>query len=167
MPWYVYTLVFIELLVVAWIDFKTSIISNYWFLINILAFVLLSIFLPKIYIWGIQNFFIPAAFILVGFMLFQLNIMGAGDSKYLFSLFLLVPFEQQDQAFYTLIYSTLVVGSMSFIINIYQNKKRLAVAFDRKDTELIRGVFGKKFTYAPVILLSWIWFGVIARVWEQ
>ena len=166
MPWYVYGLIFLELLLVAWIDFKTAIISNYWFLVNILSFVLLSIFLPNIYIWGVQNFFLPLAFVLVGFMLFQLNIMGAGGSKYLFSLFLLVPYELQDMAFYTLIFSTILVGSMSFLINIYQNKKRLALALDKKDVQSIKGIFGKKFTYAPVILMSWIWFGFIARVWE-
>ncbi len=166
MPLYVFLLIFFELLIVAWIDFKTAKISNYWFLINVLAFVLLSIFLPKVYIWGIQNFFLPIAFIFVGFMLFQLNIMGAGDSKYLFSLFLMVPYELQDQAFYTLIYSTILVGGMSFFINIYQNKKKLAFAFERKNVGIIKGVFGKKFTYAPVILMSWVWFGFVARVWE-
>lgn len=165
MPWYVYTLIFAELLFVAWIDFKTAIISNYWFLINILGFVLLSIFLPNIYVWGVRNFFLPAAFIFVGFMLFQLNIMGAGDSKYLCSLFLLVPYQQQDQAFYTLIYSTIVVGGISFIINLYQNRKKLTIAMNNKDVSLIKRIFGKKFTYAPVILLSWVWFGFLVRIW--
>lgn len=166
MPWYIYSLVFIELAIVAWIDFKTSIISNYWFLVNILAFVLFSIFLPDVYIFGVKNFFLPLAFIFVGYMLFTLNIMGAGDSKYLFSLFILIPYESQDYMLYTLIYSTVVVGMMSFFINIYQNIQKLKLAYENKNVELIKGIFGKKFTYAPVILLSWIWFGYLVRVWE-
>jgi prepilin peptidase CpaA len=166
MPWYIYSLVFLELTFVAWIDFKTSIISNYWFLVNILAFVLFSIFLPDVYVFGIKNFFLPLAFIFVGYMLFTLNIMGAGDSKYLFSLFILIPYESQDYMLYTLIYSTVVVGGMSFFINIYQNTQKLKLAFENKNVELIKGIFGKKFTYAPVILLSWIWFGYLVRVWE-
>jgi prepilin peptidase CpaA len=166
MPWYIYSLVFVELAFVAWIDFKTSIISNYWFLVNILAFVLFSIFLPDVYVFSIKNFFLPLAFIFVGYMLFTLNIMGAGDSKYLFSLFILIPYESQDYMLYTLIYSTVVVGGMSFFINIYQNSKKLKLAFENKNVELIKGIFGKKFTYAPVILLSWIWFGYLVRVWE-
>jgi prepilin peptidase CpaA len=166
MPWYIYSLVFVELAFVAWIDFKTSIISNYWFLVNILAFVLFSIFLPDVYVFSIKNFFLPLAFIFVGYMLFTLNIMGAGDSKYLFSLFILIPYESQDYMLYTLIYSTVVVGVMSFFINIYQNSKKLKLAFENKNVELIKGIFGKKFTYAPVILLSWIWFGFLVRVWE-
>jgi prepilin peptidase CpaA len=92
--------------------------------------------------------------------------MGAGDSKYLFSLFILIPYESQDYMLYTLIYSTVVVGVMSFFINIYQNIQNLKLAFENKNVELIKGIFGKKFTYAPVILLSWIWFGVLVKVWE-
>lgn len=166
MPWYIYGFVFFELAVVAWIDFKTSIISNYWFLINLVVFVVLTFLMPEIYKWGIKTFFLPAAFIFVGYMLFTLNIMGAGDTKYLFSIFVLIPYQSQDYALYTLIYSTVVVGVISFLINLYENIEKVTSAFKQKNIELIKGVFGKKFTYAPVILLSWVWFGYIIRVWE-
>lgn len=166
MPWYVYAFVFVELVIVAWIDFKVSKISNYWTIINVLAFVLLSIFLPNIYIFSIKTFFLPLAWLLAGYMLFTLDIMGAGDSKYLFSIFILLPYAVQDLALYTLIYSTVTVGVMSFLITVYQNKEKLSEAYRTKSIELIKGVFGKKFTYAPVILMSWVWFGILAKVWK-
>lgn len=166
MPWYAYTFVLIELLIVAWIDFKISKISNYWTIVNIVTFITLAVAFPEIYKFNIKTFFLPLAFVLAGYMLFTLNIMGAGDSKYLFSIFILIPYGTQDLALYTLIYSTVTVGMMSFFINVYQNKTKLLDAYEQKNVEMIKGVFGKKFTYAPVILLSWVWFGFLAKVWK-
>ena len=47
--------------------------------------------------------------------------------------------------------------------NILENLDRLIVAFRTSNLSLIKGVFGKKFTFAPVIFVSWLWFGWTIR----
>jgi len=166
MPLYIFGIILFELIFVAWIDFKTKKISNYWIVANLVGFTILAFLQPDIFKFNIKIFFLPLVFILVGYMLFTLNIMGAGDSKYLFSIFLLVPSSMHDLALYTLIYSTVVVGLISFMINLFYNSKKFRKAIETKDVLLLKSILGKKFTYAPVILLSWVWFGFLAKVWQ-
>lgn len=166
MPASIFTIILIELLFVAWIDIKTKKISNYWILVNLTGFIALVFLQPEIFEFSVRALFMPLVFVLVGYMLFTLNIMGAGDSKYLFSIFLLVPYPMHDLALYTLIYSTVVVGLISSVINLFSNKEKLKKASETKDMALLKSILGKKFTYAPVILLSWLWFGYLGKVWQ-
>jgi prepilin peptidase CpaA len=159
LPIVVYIFIAIQLLVVAYIDFKTKKISNMWMLINFLFFCLLTLVFPTIYTWSFSAFFFPMAFIFVGILLFMMNIMGGGDSKYLSSLYLLVPVNFQETTFIYLLYATVLVGSTLLVFNTLKNFDTIVVYFKTRDIAGIRRIFGKKFTYAPVIFIAWMWFG--------
>ena len=158
-PMMVFVFLSIQLLVVAYIDFKTRKISNMWILINVIFFLVLTFVYPQIYVWSFSVLLFPAAFFIVGFSLFALNIMGGGDSKYLSSLYLLIPLKFQEVVFLYLLYTTVIVGSSLLLFNALKNFDRIVLLVKVGDTRGIRKIFGKKFTYAPVIFIAWMWFG--------
>ena len=159
LPVIVFAFIAIQLLVVAYIDFKTRKISNVWILINFIFFCALTFLFPKIYVWSLGTLFFPLAFIFVGILLFMMNIMGGGDSKYLSSFYLLVPLGFQEMVFQYLLYTTVIVGSSLLLFNILKNFDRITLLFKIGDVSGIKKIFGKKFTYAPVIFIAWMWFG--------
>ena len=158
-PLVVYIFVSIQLLFVAYIDFKTKLISNNWVIINFSFFCLLSYIFPDLYLWQPKMFIYPLAFLFVGFGLFILKIMGGGDSKYLSSLYLLVPINFHESVFIYLLYTTVIVGSSLLVFNLIKNFDRIVLMAKTHDVVGIKRIFGKKFTYAPVIFISWMWFG--------
>ncbi|MEA9354614.1 prepilin peptidase [Bacteriovorax sp. PP10] len=158
-PIVVYVFISIQLLFVAYIDFKTQKIANMWMLINFLFFCLLTIVFPTVYIWSFEAFVFPLAFLLVGFALYMAHIMGGGDSKYLSSLYILVPLNMQETVFTYLLYATILVGSTLLLFNILKNLDIIIIHFKMRDIAGIKKIFGKKFTYAPVIFIAWMWFG--------
>lgn len=158
-PMMVFIFLSIQLLVVAYIDFKTSKISNTWLIINFIFFCLLTIVYPKIYVWNFSVMLFPVAFLIVGFALFVVNIMGGGDSKYLSSLYLLIPLGFQEIVFLYLLYTTVIVGSSLLLFNTLKNFDKIVLLVKIGDVKGIKKIFGKKFTYAPVIFIAWMWFG--------
>ncbi len=112
-----------------------------------------------VYKFSFSSLFYPLAFLMVGYVLFTLKIMGAGDSKYLFSIYLVLPVTEHEESFLCLAYTTTVVGLCLFLINIFSNSDKIKIAILSRNVSMIRNIFGKKFSYAPVILLSWLWFG--------
>lgn len=158
----IYIFLFIELLFVGILDFKYKKISNYWHVVNIALFVFLLFSFPNLYQLSWQTFFFPLVFLLVGYLSFLIKLVGAGDTKFLFGLYLLIPYPLHEEAFLCLAYTTVVVGLFLFFQNTVKNFDRILVAWKTKDTSLIKGVYGKKFSFAPVIFISWIWFG-----WEN
>lgn len=159
MPLMVFVFISIQLLFVAYVDFKTSKISNVWLLINFIFFCVLTFVYPQVYFWDIGALLFPVAFLLVGFVLFVMNIMGGGDSKYLSSLYLLVPLGFQDTVFLYLLYTTVIVGSSLLLFNALKNFDKIVLLVKVGDVVGIKKIFGKKFTYAPVIFIAWMWFG--------
>lgn len=149
----------IQLLFVAYIDFKTRKISNIWFLINFIFFCVLTFVYPQIYVWSFNLLLFPVAFLIVGFALFAANIMGGGDSKYLSSLYLLIPLGFQEIVFLYLLYTTVIVGSSLLLFNTLKNLDHILVLLRIGDVKGVKKIFGKKFTYAPVIFIAWMWFG--------
>ncbi len=158
-PLSVYLFLFIELVFVSWIDYKTKKISNYWLFINIFFYLVFLFVLPQFYFFNIDTFFYPLVFLMVGFGLFIIKIMGAGDVKYLFSFFLLIPLKYQDLFFFFLLYSTLIVGLTLLSYNTFKNFDKIRKAFQLRNITQIREVYGKRFSYAPVIGMAWVWFG--------
>ena len=159
LPMMVFLFISIQLLLVAYVDFKTTKISNVWSFANIIVFFVLSFLYPQVYIWSWDVLLFPVAFLLVGFVLFVMNIMGGGDSKYLSSLYLLVPLGFQDAVFLYLLYTTVIVGSTLLLFNALKNFDQIVVMLKTGDIVGIKKIFGKKFTYAPVIFIAWMWFG--------
>ena len=85
--------------------------------------------------------------------------MGGGDSKFLFTFFLIVPLNLQEQTFEYLLASTILVGTFVFITNISKNFDKLKYALRARDRAAVRSCFGTKFAFAPIILITWIWVG--------
>lgn len=159
LPMIVFIFISIQLLVVAYVDFKTRKISNLWILINFIFFCVLTFLFPKIYFWKFSVFLFSTAFLFVGFALFFMNIMGGGDSKYLASFYLLVPLQFQESVFLYLLYTTVIVGSSLLLFNALKNFDDILLLMKIGDVNGIKKIFGKKFTYAPVIFIAWMWFG--------
>ncbi len=158
-PTVVFIFLSIQLLFVAYADFKTRKISNFWPIINFITFLNLLWIFPSVYAFKWQVIIFPGAFILVGFVLFLMKIMGGGDSKYLSSMFLLIPLDVQDIAFTHLLYTTILIGSSLLVYNFIKNFDKLLLMAKTYNLEGIKKLFGKKFTYAPVIFIAWMWFG--------
>ena len=143
-------------MIVAWIDFKTEKISNKWILANLGMSVLLHIFFRSQYPLSWEVLLFPVGFIVIGFLLFLLNIMGAGDSKFLASLFRIIPLEYHLLFFTKLVISTLVVGAILLVLRFFTNGEKLKAYFINHHWAGIRGTLKSRFSYAPVIFLAWM-----------
>ncbi len=148
-----------QLLLVSVIDIQTRKISNYWALCNSVLFLFLLIVYPEYYkaswIFALYVFGVLA----VSFILFLFKIMGAGDGKYLFSIFLLIPSILHRLFLEYLLVSTIIIALGLFLYNVLSNSKTIYNCFKIMDFSGMSPVFGKKFPYAPVILVSWIFLG--------
>lgn len=158
-PLTVFIFVSIQLLVVSYMDIKYKLISNIWSIINIFFFCVLTFVFPHEYKFQFKVIIFPFVFIVVGFTLFILRIMGGGDAKYLATLYLLVPINYQNEVLYYLLSSTIIIGSSLFILNLLKNLDELIKCFSIGDFKKIKTMFGQKFTFAPVIFISWMWYG--------
>lgn len=158
-PLALYLYLFIQLIAVSFIDIKYRKISNYWSLLNIFLFFILIFAFPAYFKFSFSTFFYPLAFLGVGFLLFVLKIMGGGDSKYLFSFFLLIPEIFHEPFMLKLFYSTIVIGFSLLIYNTIRNFDKIYLSIRIMDVRGIKSAYGTKFAYAPVIAVSWIVFG--------
>lgn len=149
----------IELLIISYLDLKYKKIANYWSLLNIVSFICCLFIFPTIYEFSLDTFFYPLAWLFVGFFLFALKVMGGGDSKFLFSFFLLIPEMYHEPFLMKLIYSTVLVGLFLLIFNTIRKFDTLKVALATRDLSQVKSVYGTKFSFAPVIALSWMIFG--------
>lgn len=159
MPLPIYLFIFIELVFVAWGDVKTNKIPNMWSLLNIITFATLLFISPELYQFQAETFVFSFAFLIIGFFLFLLKIMGGGDSKFLFTFFLLVPLSLHEMTFNYLLLSTLIIGSFVFLTNIAKNFDKIMRNLKIRNYQGVKSCFGTKFSYAPVILITWIWVG--------
>jgi prepilin peptidase CpaA len=155
----VFTLVLVELLVVGWIDYKTQKISNKWILVNAVTAVILHIVASHLYPLSWNLLLFPVGFIVIGFLLFLVNVMGAGDSKYLASLFLLIPLEYQLLFFEKLVVSTIITGSILLTIKVITERERLKAYLLSRYWPGIKDTIKSRFSYAPVVTVAWILLG--------
>jgi len=158
-PIAVYWFLVVELAAVSWGDIRTQKIPNFWSILNLACFVLFLVLWPQQYPleWG--TFLYSAVFLGVGFVLFLLRIMGGGDSKFLFSFFLLIPVMLQPRALILLLLSTILIGGFLLLTNFIRNHEKIVAYVKSGYIQGIKECFGTKFSFAPVILLAWIWLG--------
>jgi prepilin peptidase CpaA len=161
---YVYFLIALQLLTVSLIDLKTKLISNYWHLVNIVISVGLYIFLSQEYELKWELFLLPAGFVLIGFLLFLMGIMGAGDSKYLASLSLLIPAEYHIPFFERLLWATMAVGALLVSFRVLRDFKKISAYIWSRYWQALRDLIKSEFSYAPVIFLAWLLLGV--EIWK-
>lgn len=156
----VFGLILAELISVSWIDLKTQKISNKWLLVNILFAIILYLGFRDTYQFHWEIFIVPLGFIVVGFLLFIVNVMGAGDSKYLASLFLLIPSELHFPFFEKILLTTIFVGGIFLIYKIVKNFPQFRAYLVSRYWSGIRSIIKSRISYAPVILLAWMLLGV-------
>jgi prepilin peptidase CpaA len=160
----IFSLILFELMLVAWIDFKTEKISNKWIMTNLLISLIFYISIRPLYPLSLEILVFPVGFIVVGFLLYLLKIMGAGDSKYLASLFLLIPLEFHVLFFEKLVLSTLVTGSILFTFRVIKHSSDLKAYIIGHHWEGVKLTLKSRFSYAPVILLAWMMLGL--NIWK-
>lgn len=162
----IYFYILIQLLFVSWGDIKTDKIPNLWSLLNIFTYIFLILLFPTLYPFSIETFLFPIIFLVIGFVLFLLKIMGGGDSKYLASFFLIIPEPLHDKIFENLLLSTILIGTFVFLTNFVKNLDQILHNLKIKNYLEVKRFFGTKFSYAPVILLAWIWMGWKIKVFQ-
>ncbi len=159
-----YGLVLLELFIVAWVDIRSRRISNGWALANICIAPVLYFIAAPFYPLSWEALIFPLGFIVIGFLLYLLKIMGAGDSKFLASLFLLVPLEYHLPLFEKLVVSTAITGALLIIYRSFLNRGSLRAYVLTGQWAGVRQVLRSRFSYAPVIALAWILWGL--NLWK-
>ena len=155
MPSTIYIFIFIRLLAVSIGDIFTKKIPNAYAILNICLFFVFLFIFRQHYVPSFQLVMYSLIFLFVGFGLFLLRIMGGGDTKYLFSLFLLIPRSIQDMTFYYLLLSTLMIGTSFLIMNVIKNFGKIRTALMTRNFPELKNCFGTKFSFAPVIFVAW------------
>ena len=90
-PYTFYYFLLIELFAVSILDLKTRQIKNFWSFLNLGLLVLFVLMFPDSYRFGYDHFIHSIVFFSIGFIFFIIKIMGAGDTKFLTTFFLLIP----------------------------------------------------------------------------
>ena len=152
--------VLLELVVITWYDLKNRKISNLWPSANILLFGLCLILFPGAYPLSWELFKIPLLFFLGGYGLYLTGIMGAGDVKYLTSYFLLIPPAFHQTAFFCLLYTTMSVGLVLFLLRGAKNFDKMILFSLFREGRWLKGIWGKKVAYSPIVLVSYVWLGI-------
>jgi prepilin peptidase CpaA len=160
----IYLFLLLQLFIVSWVDIRTRKISNFWSILNaaILAPVL-YIFVQDLYPWDWTVLIFPAGWILIGFFLFLLGIMGAGDSKYLASVFAVVPPDLQMVMFSQLVNATLLIGGFLILLKIAKDFQKIKAYALNTYWLGLKEIFHSRFSYAPVIFIAWIFVGL--KLW--
>lgn len=164
---FVYLFLLIQLFCVSLIDIRYKKISNQWFMLNGLLFIAFLYMFPHDYVFTPEKVMYGAVFLVVGFVLYLMKFMGGGDSKYLFSLFLLIPQEWSDFAFYSLFLCTLVIGGFVIFLSLVKNFEKIIYNLRIGHAAGVKACFDNKFPYAPVIFMSWMVLGCQLYLMKQ
>jgi prepilin peptidase CpaA len=156
---FIYYFLLVQTFSVALLDIRDRKISNHWMIANMVIFIACVFIYPEVYSINYMTVLHSFSFIFAGFLLYSLKIMGAGDSKYLFSLFLLMPPTWLESAFVNLLLCTLTIGSFSLLTTIVKNFDEIMVCAKLGSAQGVKKCLGSKFPYAPVIFISWVWLG--------
>ena len=132
-------------------------------MINLIFFIICLFVFPDSYPLEFSSFFIPLVIFIVSFILFALKVMGAGDSKYLTTFYLMVPVAGQEDSFWYLTVSTIAIGGIFFLVNISRNIDKIIMSFKTANMHGIKQIFGTRFSFAPVVLVAWVWFGWVNK----
>ena len=159
-PTSTFIFLFIEILAVTYLDLKVRKIPNSFAILNLIFFTYLILYQKAFYSFAWEHFAYSIIFLIIGFFLFTLKVMGGGDSKFLASFFLTIPTNYQDFFLLNLLWTTIIVSGILFLINIIENFVRIIKHIRAREFSNIKNYFGKKIPFAPVILMAWIWLGL-------
>lgn len=158
---FLFLVILIQLFWVSLIDIKYKKISNQWIYFNISLTAILWIIFPTEYAVSGEKLLYSITFFGVGFILYLLRIIGAGDSKYLASLYLVIPVDWCQVALISLFFSTLLIGGFVFFTTVVKKYDQLLLSFVARDYKEFAKLLNNRFSYAPVILVSWVLLGVL------
>ncbi len=158
---WVFSFLLIELIAISFIDVRTAKISNLWPLLNLGLVPLVYWIFPSSYQWDWGVFLFPLGFIVFGFILFLMGIMGAGDSKFLATLFLLIPLEEQWAFAEMLLYATMLVGALLLFRTILKKRSEVKAYLLSHHWKGFFSLIESRFSYAPVILIAFVLTGVL------
>lgn len=156
-----YLLIFIQLFWVSLIDIKHKKISNQWIFLNLGLTLFLWVAFPNQYAVTGEKLIYSITFVAVGFVLYLVRIIGAGDSKYLASLYLVIPIDWCEIALYSLFLSTVIIGGFVFFTTVVKKYDQLWISFAARDYKEMAKLLNNRFSYAPVILVSWVLLGFL------
>lgn len=159
---FLFSFLLIELLFVSYIDIRTKKISNLWSLVHIVLFIGLMLYAQEFP--AFTHFIFPVGMIVVGFVLFVFHIMGAGDSKYLASIFLLIPTPYHMLFMEKLLTVTIFVGTILLIMKFVKSAAKIKAYLMTFYLKAVQKELHSRISYAPVILVSWILFGI--ALWQ-
>lgn len=157
---WIVVVVFFELLIISWIDVKTKKISNFWPMVNFVGAVLLYFFFKDLFVFNWEILILPLTLVLSGFFLFHWGVMGAGDSKLVASLLLILPQSLQIIFFEKLIYLTILTAAVMILMKVLRLKKNVNTSVNVIGHKRVKS----KFSYAPVVALAWIFLGF--SIWK-
>ena len=157
-PW-IYSLILLELAIISFIDIKTKKISNLWSIGQLVLAVLLY-FSFDTYQWSWTVLVYPLIWFVIGFGLFILGIMGAGDSKLIASLYFLIPLSLHHVMLEKILISTIVVGFMNFSIKIIRDFRTIKAYALSAYWQGFWVRMKSSFSFAPVVMMAWILLGV-------
>jgi Flp pilus assembly protein protease CpaA len=157
-PW-IYSLILLELAIISFIDIRTKKISNFWSIGQLVAAVLLYISFDT-YQWSWTVLVYPLIWFVIGFGLFILGIMGAGDSKLIASLYFLIPLTLHHVMLEKILISTIVVGFMNFFIKIIKDFRTIKAYALSAYWQGFWVKMKSSFSFAPVVMLAWVLLGV-------
>ncbi|MBF0299105.1 MAG: prepilin peptidase [Oligoflexia bacterium] len=159
MPLGIYIFILIQMAVVGYWDLKTKKISNYWSILNIFLFFILLLTFSDSYVFKVSIFKYPLIILLVGMCLFFAKIMGAGDVKFMATSLLLLPTYYHEKLIWYLLVCTAIFGAFFVIKNTFINIRSILIHLKNKEFVMIKNFYGSRFSYSPVILLSWVCLG--------
>jgi len=157
---YVFLFLLIELSFVTYQDLRWKKIYNIWPLINLVFAISCYLFFPDLYHWSWEVLFFPFSVFIIGFILFLTGVVGAGDSKFIISLLCLIPVEFHLPYIENLFLSTILVGGIFFTSKIIQNWTQIFLYLQLRQVKNILNTVRSSFSFAPVILLAWIFLGL-------
>lgn len=165
-PWALGLVVLAEASAVAWSDARHGTVPNAWPLLNLALFPAALLLFPHAYGplgWGTAA--APLLWLAAGFVLFRLRIMGAGDSKYLASLFLLVPEGLRAALFLRLVLAS-ALGCGALLAARLARRAGPILALDpARAPALLREAVAGRAPFAPVVLAAVAWFLLADAGW--
>ena len=153
--------IFVELLFVSIIDYRSRKVSNWWSVVHLAIFSVITLFL-SINPWSWEGPVYASVFLAIGFALFSLNIMGAGDVKFISTLFLLIPAQFLFPFFINMLYATILVGSTLLTFSLVKHYNGIISAIAHRDVKTAWAFFGSKFAFIPIVFMAWI-----ALIWQN
>jgi prepilin peptidase CpaA len=156
MPLILYFTILGILLFFSVIDIKTKKIPNKYLPLFLIPFFSYLIFDNQLYLNWPMTLWYPFVVLIGGFVLFLFKIMGAGDAKLLFLLFLCIPNQEKNNFLKILIITTIMISILRISLQIIRKREQFWIDLITFNVKGLFNLVSERYSYAPVIFLSWV-----------